>query len=206
MLAERLGKDACYRTMFARAFPGGRGAISMDEVSRSLAAFERTLVSFGSPYDAYVAGDRQAITARAEHGATLFFGRLDCASCHAWPMFTDAAGAKDPSAAFHDIGLYGKASYPAADQGLGEITGKAEDVGRFRTPSLRNVALTGPYMHDGSVASLTDAIRRHRLEKVAKASDQDVADVVAFLKDLSDPRLVTDPAFSLPKTRCGKRR
>ena len=190
-LARRLGADACYRRMFAEAFPDRRGAIGMDTVALALAAFERTLVSFGSDYDRGVLSDA------AKRGRGLFFGPdLKCASCHAAPLFTDAAAA-DPVAAFHAIG-------PAdgRDRGLAEVTGKPGDAGRFRTPSLRNVALSPPYLHDGSARTLSDAIRRH--EAAAGLGDADMASLIAFLDSLTDQAFVTDPKFALPKTRCGK--
>jgi cytochrome c peroxidase len=191
-LARRLGADACYRKMFAAAFPGRKGAIGMDTVALALAAFERTLVSFRSDYD------RQALSEPARRGEHLFFGpRFACASCHTAPLFTDA-GAADPLVAFHRI-------EPAngSDRGLAEITRKPEDAGRFRTPSLRNVALSPPYLHDGSAKTLPDAIRRH--EQAGAMTEAEMDDLVAFLGGLTDRAFVTDPRFALPRTRCGKR-
>ena len=207
VLTARLARDACYRRLFATAFPEDDGAISMADVSRALAAFERTLTAFDAPYDRYARGDAAAISPAARRGAALFYGPLGCVGCHAGPAFTDAArpGGR-PQDAFHDIGLYARAAYPVRDRGLAEITGAAEDVGRFRTPSLRNAALTAPYMHDGSVATLAEAIGQHHVAGLTPPSDAQTADLVAFLAALSDPRLISDPSFSLPKSRCGKRR
>ncbi len=140
-IASRLGKDACYRRMFAKAFPAEHGAITLDTVARALAAFQRTLISFDAPYDRRRRGNRAAMTETALRGETLFAGR--CASCHGGVHFTDFRfRALEP----------GKAD--ARDRGLGEVTGRPEDDGKFRTPGLRNVALTGPYFHDGSAATL----------------------------------------------------
>jgi cytochrome c peroxidase len=190
-LARRLGADACYRKMFAAAFPERKGAIGMDTVALALAAFERTLISFRSDYD------RQALSEPAKRGERLFFGpRFACASCHTAPLFTDA-GAADPLTAFHRI-----EPADARDRGLAEITGRAEDAGRFRTPSLRNVALSPPYLHDGSAKTLPDAIRRH--EQAGAMTDAEIDDLVAFLDGLTDRAFVTDRRFALPKTRCGK--
>ena len=213
-LAERLGGDACYPRLFAAAFPEVQGRIGPDTVTRALAAFERTLVSMDSPYDRYRRGDRAALTVSAQRGMALFFGAsLDCAACHAAPLFTDAGrGGAD---SFHNIGLYdldGAGGYPANDHGLREITGRAGDEGRFRTPALRNVALNAPYMHDGSVATLSEAVRRHydggprplRDRRLAGAgvSDAQVDDLVAFLGALTDQAFVTDPKLALPKPDC----
>lgn len=190
-LARRLGGDACYRRQFADAFPERKGAIGMDTVALALAAFERTMVSFGSDYD------RGALGEAAKRGQGLFFGvRLGCAGCHAAPLFTDA-GAGDPMTAFHRI-----EAASDRDRGLAEITGNPADAGRFRTPSLRNVALSAPYLHDGSAKTLPDAIRRH--ETAAGMTDAEMADVVAFLNGLTDQGFVADPRLALPKTRCGK--
>ncbi len=106
----------------------------MTGVTRALAAFERTLLSFDLPYDRFRRGQAHAISPMAKRGAALFFGKAHCAACHSGINFTDGK--------FHKIGFYN--SYPAGDRGLIEISGAAKDDGAFRTPSLRNVALTGP--------------------------------------------------------------
>ncbi len=204
-LARRLAADSCYRRMFVAAFPERQGRIDMTDVTRALAAFERTLLSFDSPYDRFRRGHRDAISPAAKRGATLFFGKAGCAACHSGINFTDGK--------FHTIGLY--APYPASDRGLIEISGAAKDAGAFRTPSLRNVALTGPYMHDGSIKNLAAAIRAHfnraqprpsRDKALAhiRITDRELSDLIAFLDSLSDRNFVTDPAFALPKTACGK--
>jgi cytochrome c peroxidase len=190
-LARRLGGDACYRRQFADAFPERKGAIDMDTVALALAAFERTLVSFGSDYDRGTLGEA------ARRGETLFTGaKFACASCHTAPLFTDA-GVSDPLTSFHRI-----EAANSRDRGLAEVTGDPADAGRFRTPSLRNVALSPPYLHDGSAKTLPDAIRRH--ERTAALTDAEMADLVAFLNGLTDAGFVTDPRLALPKTRCGK--
>ena len=204
-LAQRLAADPCYRRMFWAAFPERRGRIDMTGVTRALAAFERTLLSFDSPYDRFRRGQAHAISPMAKRGAALFFGKAHCAACHSGINFTDGK--------FHKIGFYN--SYPAGDRGLIEISGAAKDDGAFRTPSLRNVALTGPYMHDGSVKSLAAAIRDHldrgklrpsRDKALAhiRIGGQELTDLVTFLDSLSDRNFVTDPALALPKTACGK--
>lgn len=144
-IARQLARDGCYRAMFARAFPGD-GAIDFAHVAKALAAFERTLISFNSPYDAWRRGDRSALSPRAAIGAAEF--RRSCSSCHSGPLFSDGRFRK-------------LLPPPSGDSGLGEITLAAADVGRFRTPSLRNVELTAPYFHDGSVKTLSAAIRLH---------------------------------------------
>lgn len=192
VLEDRIGGRACYRKLFAAAFPGK--AVDMATITKALAIFQRTLVSRDAPYDRKLRGEAVETSIEAARGETLFFGKAACATCHAAPDFTDAAGGK-PEAAFHRIDL------PfSGDQGLGEITGKAADNARFRTPSLRNVALSTPYLHDGSARTLAGAIRRHR--DATRLKDGEVEDLVAFLGTLTDERFVTDPRFALPKTSC----
>lgn len=191
VLEDRLGGRACYRKLFAAAFPDKGGEVSMATIASALAAFQRTMVSRDAPYDRKLRGEAVDVTPAATRGEGLFFGKARCAACHAAPDFTDATGPN----AFHRIDL------PfSGDQGLGEITGKAADNGRFRTPSLRNVALSAPYLHDGSARTLAGAIRRHR--NAARLKDGEVEDLVAFLGALTDDRFVSDPRLSLPKTSC----
>ncbi len=206
-LATRLSADPCYRQMFTDAFPETKGRIDVVAMGKALASFERTLISYDAPYDRFRRGDQSALPNQARHGMALF-SSLRCDACHAGANFTDLK--------FHNIGLYdqdGKGAYPARDHGLIEITEKSSDEGAIRTPSLRNVALTGPYMHDGSVKSLADAVRHHLdgtspLKDAAlrgvTANDADIGDLVAFLQSLSDQGFVTNPDFALPKLACGK--
>jgi cytochrome c peroxidase len=194
VLTDRIGGQACYRRLFAAAFPERDGAVDMAAITAALAAFQRTLVSRDAPYDRKKRGEAVETAPEALRGERLFFGKAGCATCHSGPDFTDA-GAGKPQAAFHRIDL------PfSGDQGLGEITGKAADNGRFRTPSLRNVSLSAPYLHDGSAPALTGAIRRHRAAMGLK--DGEVADLAAFLATLTDDRFIADPRFSLPKASC----
>jgi len=203
-LAQRLGDQACYPQMFRAAFPERGGKIDMDTITMALAAFQRSLVSLDAPYDRWRRGDVSAISDEAKRGAALFVEK-QCASCHAGPHFTDAAlGGRKPQEAFHRLSL------PAdgKDAGLMRITQKPEDAGKFRTPGLRNVALSAPYMHDGEVARLEGAVRHHfagggddpRLGQTV--IDGEVAALVAFLESLTDERFVTNPAFALPGPGC----
>ena len=181
-IATRLSHDDCYKVMFVRAFPGRAGRIDFDDIARAVASFERTLVSYGSAYD------RRRLSPEARAGGEIFAG--DCSSCHAGPRFTDLA--------YHRIGA---ADAQIKDRGLIENTGRTEDDGRFRTPSLRNTALTGPWWHDGSSASLSDAIARHGRDY----SPRDTARLLAFLQALSDPSFVENKALALPRRACGRR-
>lgn len=182
VIPERLARDTCYRTLFRRAFPEDRGRIDFSNVARALASFERTMISYGSSFD------RGVLSVQAQAGRSLFV--QECASCHAGHLFTDLRS--------HRLV---QISPTASDQGLFEKTGIEGDRRRFRTPSLRNVALTGPWWHDGSARTLDDAINRHGT--VFDAADK--ASLIAFLESLSDTEFIARPDLALPDRACGRR-
>jgi cytochrome c peroxidase len=138
------------------------------------------MVSFDTP------ADRDALSPEARAGKAVF-GRT-CASCHSGGNFTD--------------GRF-RALLPVnqSDRGLAEATGRAQDEGRFRTPSLRNVAVTGPWFHDGSARTLRDAIARHPVRLDAAATDR----LLAYLEALTDPGFIKNPAFAYPDDPCGSK-
>jgi cytochrome c peroxidase len=204
---------------FAAAFPGDPRPVSLGNIVRAIAAFERTLLSADSPFDRYLyRDDRTVISQEAVRGMKLFFSEdIGCGGCHAGfnlsgPVVFPAA----PKAvlAFSNTGLYdldGKGAYPAGDHGLMDVTHRATDMGRFRAPTLRNIALTAPYMHDGSVPTLEAAITHYATggKGPLKApqlrgfaiSPSEVADLVAFLNSLTDTAFVSNPAFQDPQGR-----
>ena len=180
-----------------------------------------------SPYDRYhFDRDDAAISASAKRGELLFHSRpLSCFTCHGGVHFSDAMGARpEGRPAFHNTGLYnlgGVFSYPADDTGLQQRTGALSDVGRFKAPTLRNVAVTAPYMHDGSVATLDDVIAHYEAggRTIAEGPHRGVghdnptkdegvrgfrltdgqrADLRAFLESLTDTALLTDARFANP--------
>jgi cytochrome c peroxidase len=223
-LIASLDRVPAYRRAFAAAFPEEQGRISLLNMVRAIAAFERTLLSFDSPYDRYLHGERNAISASARRGEALFFGeRLECYHCHGGVDLTDnhmQVGQAYSEVGFHNTGLYnedGMGAYKPWDHGLRDITGRDEDEGAFRTPALRNVAVSGPYMHDGSISTLEDVVLRHYAVKGRAAlgkngenplrSDfiagftvrpEEVRDLVAFLNSLTDANFLTNPAFADP--------
>ncbi|HTD38473.1 MAG TPA: di-heme enzyme [Candidatus Limnocylindrales bacterium] len=221
--------DARYPAMFAAAFPGERDPISLGGITRALATFERALISFGSPYDRYrYGGERDAISAAAKRGEALFFGeRIDCAHCHGGINFTDNVmheKLRAPEIAFHNTALYnigGTGAYPPDNRGIMELTERPEDMGKFRTPSLRNVAAGGPFMHDGSIATLAGALDHYaaggrtiasgpyagtgarsplRDTQLARftLSAAEKRDLLAFLESLTDETFLHDPRFGDP--------
>jgi cytochrome c peroxidase len=209
-LPARLKDQACYPPLFAAAFPEKQGEISMDTITMALSAFQRSLVSLDAPYDRYRRGDADAISPEAKRGEAVFNAK-QCSSCHAGPHFTDAALAdRKPAEAFHALAPLRPGEELKPDTGLRRITQKSEDTYKFRTPSLRNVALSAPYMHDGEQPTLSDAIRHHyaaadrqtddRLRQTV--SDGEIADLIAFLDALTDESFVSNPAFALPSAAC----
>jgi cytochrome c peroxidase len=167
-LVATLQHDPRYPAMFQASFPEANGQVSLATIAKALAAFERTLLSFNSPYDRFKHGDANALSPAAQRGEALFFGeRLECYHCHGGVDFTDnhqQQGQAFPETGFHNTGLYnedGNGAYKPWDHGLRDITLNAADEGAFRTPTLRNIAVTAPYMHDGSIQTLAEVIRDH---------------------------------------------
>jgi cytochrome c peroxidase len=223
----RLAADARYQRLFHDAF--GRDGITRDHTVEAIAAFERSIVSARSPYDRYhFDRDDSAIPAAAKRGEVLFHSRpLSCFQCHGGVNFSSAMPAvRQPMARapFHNTGLYnlaGAFSYPADDPGVYQITHDRADIGRFKPPTLRNIAVTAPYMHDGSVATLAEAIDHYAAggRTIASGPHQGIgrdnpnkdatlrgfsltadqkADLVAFLESLTDDELLRDSRFGNP--------
>ncbi len=169
-LLDLLIRDETYEALREEAFPKirsprGREAADLTLLLQALAAFERTLISGNSPFDRYLDGDAEAIDASARVGMKLFYSeRTNCFRCHGGFNFdAPSTGAGPAPAGFHNTGLYdldGQGSYPSEDPGLYATTGQHQDMGRFKTPTLRNIDRTAPYMHDGSVPTL-EAVLDH---------------------------------------------
>jgi cytochrome c peroxidase len=220
-ILEALRRDRVYAREMPRAFPDAARAWDLSHVRKAIAAFERTLISADSAYDrAVYRDDRSALSPDARRGLRLFTSpELACSECHGGPTVGGA------DIAFHNTGLFnldGLGAYPSTGQGLFARTNAPSDMGRFRAPSLRNIALTAPYMHDGSVATLRDVLahyaRRgrnltlgdaaaahgergsHQSERVRgfalRAEDERA--LLAFLAALTDEAFVSDARFSDP--------
>ncbi|MEJ2754727.1 MAG: di-heme enzyme, partial [Gammaproteobacteria bacterium] len=211
----------------AEAFPGE--PIDFAAIAKALACFVRSLTSFDSPFDRYVfAGDDSALSASAIRGMDLFFSeKLECDHCHGNFNFSESSTHENlmlNEKPFHNIGLYNlnnNGAYPASDNGLYDITLNPNDRGRFRAPTLRNIALTAPYMHDGSINTLEAVIdlyaaggrtitegenqgdgRKNPLKNAFIAgfdiTDQEKQDLIAFLNALTDTTFITNPTFGAP--------
>ncbi len=164
-LIRRLRAESRYEELFPAAFPGQEDAITLQNLARALAAFQRTLISANSPYDRYNRGDRNAISAEAKRGEELFFSEAtECFHCHTGTLLTSASdwvGKASPEVEYFNTGLYnvgGRGGYPEPNVGIVEFTNRPEDMGKFKAPSLRNAELTAPYFHDGSAATLDDVL------------------------------------------------
>jgi cytochrome c peroxidase len=167
-ISDLLASSEKYAVLARNAFPGDENPYSLLNAVRAIATFVRTIVSYDSPYDRYLAGDASALTPSAEKGLELFFSeRLECFHCHGGFNFTDGtthANSAVEQVGFHNNGLYnidGTGAYPADNTGLFDMTGVARDMGRFKAPTLRNIALTAPYMHDGSISTLDEVLTHY---------------------------------------------
>jgi cytochrome c peroxidase len=228
-LEERFRGLPEYAELFSQAFPDQEPPITAENLARALATFQRTLLSGRSPFDRYqVEGDTSALSEAAKRGYALFNSeRFECFHCHVGFNLTDNThweGKAFFEMPFHNTALYnidGKGSYPVPNTGVHEVSGDFADTGQFKAPSLRNVAVTAPYMHDGSIATLEDVLDhyarggRHIVEgpyagdgsksplrdvllRPFEMTAQERADVVEFLKSLTDEEFLTDPRFSNP--------
>lgn len=207
-VVERLSSEPFYTNLFTQTF--GSPTVTSNRISRALAQFVRSIVSTQSRYDAGVSNGFVNFTAQENLGRQIFFGQgqfanVTCAACHGTDNFV-------PGPAINNNGL----EFPFADRGLGAITGNPADDGKFKVPSLRNIELTAPYMHDGRFTNLQQVVdfydagvvdnpnlspplrnpngtvRRLNLTPAQKAA------LVAFLRTLTDPNLATDTKYSDP--------
>jgi len=193
---QRINSDPHYAQAFQELYAGLATAKSL---GRALAAYQKTLETADSAYDRYSKGDDTAMTDQAKRGRLLFIKKGNCATCHSGEDFT--------SDRFENIGLFN--GRELNDRGRADITGHAEDEGMFKVPSLRNVAVTAPYMHNGMFNSLREVIEyyndpdkqvsgsKHRdakLDKPLGLTAAEVADLEAFLNALTDDRFGRDAA------------
>jgi cytochrome c peroxidase len=181
-VVQVVGSIPGYRKRFQEVFGGPP---TLDTIAKAIAAFERTVVDLDSPFDRYARGDDSAINEAARRGLEVFTGKGRCATCHSGPNFSDNR--------FHNIGL------GDGDPGRMRVTGREEDYGAFKTPTLRNIALTAPYMHDGSMRTLREVIDHYEkapamnpkprnlsiFMQPIKLTDAEKEDLIAFLLTLT---------------------
>lgn len=216
-----LSVTARCKQLLAAAY-GGEVVLSRERVAEALSAFIRSIVSFRSPFDRYrQLEDDSALSAAQVRGMVLFFSnsKARCGNCHRGLNLD--AGTKDVNTPatevdvfqFHNTGLYnvaGAVSYPASDTGLHMVSNRPADVGRFRVPTLRNIAVAAPYMHDGSIATLDGVLEHYvrggRTDNPMKTtalrpltlSASERSDLLAFLDALTDTAALTDARWSNP--------
>jgi cytochrome c peroxidase len=173
----KLNKIEGYKTQFQKVFGTD---VTSEGIAKAIAAFERTILSGDAPFDKFKAGDQTALSESAQRGLKLFNGKANCKACHTGPSFTDSA--------FHNIGL------DSPDEGRLAISKLSGDKGAMKTPTLRDIAKTGPYMHNGKLKTLEEVVAHYNKggngnpqqdEEIfaLKLSEQDLADLVTFLKE-----------------------
>ena len=199
---RKLRESETYPQLFFEAF--GNFDIDSNQVTQAIAAFETTLLSFDTPYDAFFyQGATGILDSSALRGFDLFFGEAECVHCHAGPLLTDQT--------LKSNGLDGTVT----DPGLGAVTGLDSDLGKFKVPTLRNIAQTAPYMHDGRFATLLEVVEHynsgvdslapnldpdmHIYAEGLNLTEQEKLDLVAFMESFSDEGFLTNPAFSAPQ-------
>jgi cytochrome c peroxidase len=192
-VVARLNGIEGYKTQFQKVFGT---EVTSAGIGKAIAAYERTILSGDAPYDRFKAGDQAALSLAAQRGMKLFFGKANCVACHAGPNFTDNG--------FHNIGL------PGTDEGRAAISKSLGDKGSFKTPTLREIARTAPYMHDGSLKTLEEVIAHYikggtpgpQVDEELfplKLSTDDAADLITFLKEgLSSSSYPAHTAPELP--------
>jgi len=197
-MTATLNAIAGYAPLFEAAF--GDATATPDRVAKAIASFERTVISGNSPWDRFVAGDSTALSEQEQRGLELFNDKAQCTLCHAGQTLSDSD--------FHNLGV----GMAAAEPDLGRFVVTEDDIdrGAFKTPPLRDISKTAPYMHDGSLTTLQQVVELYNRggdandwlsDKIVplNLSDQEVLDVVAFLNALDGemPNDVSEPA-SLP--------
>lgn len=231
---KRFADDTQYQKLFASAYPKDTAdkRVNLQNIIHAISSFQRSIISADSKYDRFLAG-KATLSAAETRGMNLFFGeKAECFHCHGSFNFNDQVvhtKTRVLETPFHNTGLYNldaEGSYPEANNGVFDTTQNSKDKGKFRAPSLRNVAVTAPYNHDGSTATLADVVANYaaggrnittdhptlanragdgRLNPnkddfivSIDLSKPEQDDIVAFLKTLTDETLLTDPRFSDP--------
>lgn len=186
-VVARLKAIPGYPEAFAAAF--GPDSVSADNAAKAIAAYERTLITPNSAYDKYVGGDKSALTAQQLRGMNAF-AEVGCVSCHSGPAFNGPA-LPEGTGFFQKFPTYGNGAFEAkydfsADAGRYEVTKNEADQHLFKVPTLRNVALTAPYFHNGKVQTLEEAVKvMAKLQLNKDLSAEQTADIVAFLNGLT---------------------
>jgi cytochrome c peroxidase len=228
-LEERLAGIDEYAERFAAVFPEDAAPVSLHNAERAIASFERSLISGNAPFDRWLmTGDESAISDAAKRGFALFNTEtFECYHCHGGFAFTDHVVFADeafPQVLFHNTGLYnidGRGGFPAPNTGVASVNENPSDMGRFKAPTLRNIAVTAPYMHDGSIATLSEVLDHYaaggrtieagpnagigsanpfksNFVRGFRMTEDERADLLAFLDSLTDREFLENPAHADP--------
>lgn len=225
---QRIRDEAAYEPLFTAAFPEQGDPIVFTNIRDAITSFVRGLVSFDTPFDRFELGDPDALSEAAHRGRQLFFSEaLECFHCHGGYNLSDSTLDRTMTFVerpFHNTGLFnigGTGAYPDDNQGIFHITEDPADMGKFRSPSLRNVEVTAPYMHDGSMTSLDEVIDFYaaggrnitsgpnagdgRFNPFKSGfvngftiSDAEKQDLITFLHSLTDHTFLNNSRFSNP--------
>ena len=206
VVVAKLSKIKGYAKYFDEAF--GSEEVTIERVTKAIADYERTRMSGNSAWDRYVAGDRDALSADAKKGRTLFFGNGFCNNCHKGPNLTDSE--------FHNLGVGWDAEKSEfSDEGRFVVTDNEQDKGAFKTPTLRDVSKRAPYMHDGSVKTLKEVVELYskggipnpyldrkidrRFAEQLDFSEKQVMQLVAFMESLDGEGYQDTPPEAFPQ-------
>jgi cytochrome c peroxidase len=202
--AAKIAKIKGYRKQFRAVFP--EEGVTPDTIAKAISAYERTLVCDDTAYDRFAKGDQDALTDEQKLGWSVFMGKGQCSVCHAPPLFSSAMGV--PDGLYYNVGIGTDKPEDEVDVGRMKVSGNESDWAAFKIPSLRNVAKSAPYFHDGSVATLEEAVKImstggiDNKNKTALLADrglapQELAALVAFLQALDCGGTLEEP--KLPK-------
>jgi cytochrome c peroxidase len=212
LIVTRLAADTVYKRLFAAAFPTQKNAFTINNIKTAIAAFEKTITAFNTPYDAYTAGNSAALTPQQKQGMQLFLSdSLQCNNCHGGKNFNTpvATLANGSINYYYNTGVISN-SHLSSDSGLFTTTRNQNDIGKFRVPTLRNLVYTAPYFHNGSALTLTDVINAYSAggDKTNKYKATTVKGftltlqqqkaLIAFLYSLTDSTVITNPAYANP--------
>jgi len=204
VLIPKLNKIAGYKKLFKEAYPKSNGVITKDFLAKAIASFERTVVSTIAPFDKYAMGDKDAINVQAKKGFELFKGKAHCTDCHDKFNFSDGS--------FHNIGL-NDGELHGKELGRYLVKRRAAWYGVMKTPTLRDITKSAPYMHDGSVKTLTEATAlcanggrySHNVKNLSTyvkdrgLDEQEIADIVAFMKTLEGEEMKLEIPTKFPQ-------
>lgn len=186
-LVEKISKVAFYQERFSTLYSDGINALN---ISKALASFERSIITRNSPFDKYLKGDKKAISKDSIAGMNLFTTKASCIVCHSGANFTDNS--------FHNLG------FTSIDEGRGKIVNDKSLNGAFKTPGLRNIALSAPYLHDGSLKTLEDVVvfynkgggvskNKSNLIRPLNLNKKEIYQLVSFLNSLTEEIKITKP-------------